>query len=101
MSYNYLSFEDIVPKYLHTQLQSSNMYTALNKANHYQEKIYIVLAKMKIMDSLVSAGLTNVHKTNKVDFGQTTGHPLCVCQGKVNWASNHFLSLDSSLDENR
>jgi len=25
MSYNYPSFED-VPKYLHTQLQSSNMY---------------------------------------------------------------------------
>ena len=59
---------------------------------------------MKILDSLVSAGLTNVHKTNKtnkVDFGQTTGHPLCMCQGKVNWASNLFLSLDSSLNENR
>ena len=60
-----------------------------------------MLAKMKIMDSLVSAGLTDVHKTNKVDFGQTTGHRLCMCQGKVNWASNLFLSLDSSLNENR
>ena len=29
-SYNYPSFEDIVPKYFHTQLQSSNMY--MNKA---------------------------------------------------------------------
>ena len=38
MSYNYPSFEDIVPKYLHTQLQSSNMH--MNKANLYQEKIY-------------------------------------------------------------
>ena len=51
-----------------------------------------------IVGSLVLAAMKNVHKTNKVDFGQTAGHLFCMFQEYKNCASTFFLSSDSSLN---